>query len=461
MKLTARFTQLTTLFLFVLAFFLTVKFIYQTQAFYYLLLFSVNILGFFAISSVLGRPKVIHAPIWVVLYTILIVYFFQLFVLLYDPRIAGYDIYVDDFVSDPRIVLKYFENVTAGFVSFCIASIMCVFLVRKNPLPTPVVVNYSSSYFYALTVLIVTLSFGSGLLMFLLGTSQIGGEAVALPYRLSGLIFFLRVTLIPSIIIYAIFISENSNRGRYLIFFLVLLFFHGLSDMLLRSSRGFLLQVVILVTFLFILSGRLYASRIRLVGWTIAFTIIAIPLISLTRSIRMEGMTGNFSILEEALSRTVIDPELIFTSISNLIAFMFIRFTGAVSFLQVMGRDPTYVFHRLLEPGFYVTDYMTYDVMEWPIWQSMGYAPSTFGFFYLLGGTFALVIGIFFLICVAMFIWSLLCRLSLRARPVVLAIFLLYFFVTFSDGTWSGVLVQLAGLSLAMIFCELLSRFRI
>ena len=175
----------------------------------------------------------------------------------------------------------------------------------------------------------------------------------------------------------------------------------------------------------------------------------------------MEGMTGTFSVMAEALSRTVVDPELIFTSISNLTAFLFIRFTGAASFLQVMGRDPTYVFHLLFDPGFYVTDYMTYDVMEWPIWQSMGYAPSTFGFFYLLGGTFALVIGICFLIIAIMIIWSTLCRLSLRARPVVLAIFLMYVFVSFADGTWSGVFIQLALLSFVMAFCELLSRYRV
>jgi hypothetical protein len=172
-------------------------------------------------------------------------------------------------------------------------------------------------------------------------------------------------------------------------------------------------------------------------------------------------MTGNFSVMQEALSRVVVDPELIFMDIFNIIAFLFIRFSGAVSFLQVIGRDITYVLHRLLEPGFYVSDYMTYVVMEWPHHVAMGYAPSTFGFFYLLGGTFALVTGICFLIIATMFIWSSLCRLSLRTRPVALAIFLMYFFRLFADGTWSGVLSQLPALIFVMALCELLSRYRI
>jgi len=90
----------------------------------------------------------------------------------------------------------------------------------------------------------------------------------------------------------------------------------------------------------------------------------------------------------------------------------------------------------------------------------MGYAPSTFGYFYLLSGIEALAIGMVILVIGVMVVWSLILSLSLRVRPVLMAIFLSWFFITLVDGNWDGLIFRLFTLFVVIAFCELLSRVR-
>ncbi len=437
----------------------TFKFFPHDQTLYYSLLCLLNIVFFCILAILLSRPKVIHAPIWLMLYSIVIVYFFQFFVILFNPRVAGFDLWVDEFVADPITVLNYFTAVTAGFCSFCIVSIICILFLKTRRQPDKVY-HYSSVYFRNLATGIVLLSLFSGSIMAYFGIATMSGEAVVLPYRISGIIFFVRVTLIPALIVLGIFIADKNNRKKYFVLFLTLLVIHGLSDMLMRGSRGFLLQVVLMSSMLFVLSGTLNAGRVRALGWTVGFTILIIPVMGVFREIRGWGFDGVLPAMGQAIAIATSDLGTFFSSLIDVSAFLLIRFTGAVSFLQIIGRDPDFVLHRLLEPNFSVTEYMTYDVMGWEIQNAMGYAPSTFGYFYLLGGIPALVIGLFVFVISTMFIWYLLCRVRLRVRPVVLAIFLSWGFVNFADGALDGFIFRMLLIFMAMAFCETVSRVK-
>ena len=440
-------------------YFLSVNFVSSQDSLHYTLLSLANIVGYSFLAVLLGKPKVAHAPIWLILYSILICYFLQFYIVLHNPRIAGFDLWIDDFVADPIVVMRYFEAVTLGFCSFCLASILTISFVSKKPLTSSIRV-YPSSYFRALIAFIVLLSLLSGSIMAIFGTSQMGGEAVNLPFRLSGVVFFVRVTLIPSLIIYGILIADVNGRSRLFALFLVLLVIHGLSDMLMRSSRGFLLQIVLMATMLFVLSGRLNAFRVKVLGWTVGFTIITVPIMGISREIRGWGGEGIISGMVQAISEVGYDLDTFFGTMIDVSFFLLLRFTGAVSFLQIMGREPEFVLNKLFEPGFSIVDYMTYEVMEWPVDQAMGYAPSTFGYLYLLDGLGALALGMIILVVGSMAVWTLLCRLSLRVRPVVMAIFLSWYFVMLADGTWDGLFLNFFMVAVAMIFCECLARVK-
>ena len=414
MKLYVKTMHLSVVVFFVMSFMVTLKFVPHEQSLYYSLLSILNIIAFLGLAVFLGKPKVSHAPILLILYSLLITYFLQFFLVLYEPRIAGFDMWIDDFVADPTIVLRYFEAVTVGFCSFCLGSIFSILFVRKKPRSlTSKVPYYPSKYFITLTALIVFLAVLSGSVMAIFGTSSMAGDSVALPYRLSGIVFYTRVDVIPSLLILGIFLADINKRSRFVIFFLCLLVLHGLSDMLLRSSRGFLLQIVIMTTMMFVFSGTLNATRVKALGWSIAFTVIVLPIVGLARGLRDNGIVGDgFGIFGAISTFLTYESEILFTTLLNAMFFLLVRFTGAVSLLQVIGRDPDFVLYRLLEPGFTVGDYMTYEVMGWPIDQAMGYAPSTFGYFYLLSGIQALAIGMVILVIGVMVVWSLILSLS-------------------------------------------------
>ncbi len=459
MRLGIKSYQIAVAFFFVLAYVLTIKFVPRDELIYYSVLNCIVVSAFAVLAVFLGKPKVSHAPIWLVLYSLIIAYFLQFYILLYDPRIAGFDVWVDDFVADPVIVLKYFEAITVGFCGFCLASIVSIVFVRKKS-SVYLQAFYSRDYFIALIGLILVLSFVSGSIMAIFGTSQMGGQAVVLPYRLSGIIYFIRVQVIPALIIYGIFIADKNERPKFLFMFLLLLVIHGLSDMVLRSSRGFLLQIVLMVTMLFVLSDRLNAARIRLLVGSIGFTIIAVPVIGLSREIRNLGGNGAISAVTKAITDVGYDVSTFFETMMNVTFFLLLRFTGSVSFLQVIGKEPERVLDRVFEAGFSVTNYMTYDVMGWPIDKAMGYAPSTFGYLYLLAGLSGVFFGMLVMMVSVMLVWSFLNNLNSFARPVLMAIFLAWFFVNLADGTWDGLVFRLFLLSLVMLFCEFITKIK-
>ena len=459
MRISAKIVQMGVILFFIAGYFFTSTFVAGEESVYYGLLSLINIVAFMVLAACLGKPKIAHAPIWLMLYSILVAYFLQFYIVLYDPRVAGYDLMIDDYVSNPDIVLKYLETVTLGFCSFCLGSILSILVVQKK-LSTNLVSYYSNRYFINLTAIILILSLSSGFVMAFFGTSAMGGEQVVLPYRLTGLVFYLRTTIIPALLIYAIWIADTNQRSKLFVIFFVLLVMHGISDMLMRSSRGFLLQIVLMATMLFVMAETLNDRRVRVLGWTIFFTILVLPIIGFSREIRKYEGGGTIYALTESINSMVYDLATFFETSVNVIFFLLVRFTGAVSFLQIMARDFDFVLDRLFEPGFDVTEYMTYEVMEWPIEETMGYAPSTFGHFYLIGGGTGLALGIFLFIISVMAFWSLICRLKLRARPVVMAIFLAWFFVNMSDGTWSNFIFRFFLLCLGMILCEVLARIK-
>ena len=460
MKVSVKGMHASVIVFFVVSSIAALKFFPQGQTLYYFLLYLLNIVFFCTLAFLLGRPRVIHAPIWLMLYSIVIAYFFQFIIILFNPLVGGpFDLRLGEFVADPIIVLNYFTAVTAGFCAFCLVSIICISFLKTSRQPDKVY-HYSSVYFRNLAMGIVLLSLVSGSIMAYFGLSTMSGETVVLPYRISGMIFFMRVTVIPGLIIFGVLIADTNERKKYFVLFLTLLVIHGLSDMLMRGSRGFLLQIVLMSSMLFVLAGTLNVVRVRVLAWTVGFTILIIPIMGVFRDIRGWGGEAIIPAMGQAIAIIGSDLGSLFSSLIDVAAFLLIRFTGAVSFLQIIGRDPDFVFHRLSEPTFSVSEYMTYDVMEWPVEQAMGYAPSTFGYFYLLGGIPALVIGLFVFVISTMFIWSLLCRMRLRVRPVVLAIFLSWGFVNFADGTLDGFVFRLSLTFMAMAVCEMVSRLK-
>ena len=297
------------------------------------------------------------------------------------------------------------------------------------------------------------------MLVYIFGISHMGGEGVVLPFRLNGIIFFLRTDLIPLLITFSIYACLIKKNLRYVTLFLAILIFHALTDMTLRSSRGFLIQVMLSVFFLFIFMGKFDWKRFSQGALVIGFTAITLPLIGIARGLQTSTDIGAFSALYQGALRIISSSDLsIIELFFNSLAFLFIRFTGAVTFLQVLGRDYEFIGLNILEPGFRVTNYMTYEVMGWSNEQSMGYAPGTLGYFYLIGGNFSLFWGMFLIGFLTYFLWIRISNIQMLSKIPFMAFILSWYFMALADGSWDNIVFRLLTLIFLAIIVEIFAR---
>ena len=130
----------------------------------------------------------------------------------------------------------------------------------------------------------------SSVIMFSYGVALMGAESVSLPYKLSGIFFYSRTLIIPILLLY--FLEKSMVRGDRPLFnkSVMIYFFLAASEVLVRASKGPLLQIVLLVVVLsyqLLMRGvdtrRFISKKHLFVVFVVA--IAAFPLITIYRSV--------------------------------------------------------------------------------------------------------------------------------------------------------------------------------
>lgn len=409
----------------------------------------------------IGTIKYQNAPVYLSFLSFLVAYLFQLAVLIANPDIAGFDLWIADFISDEKVIFSFAVSFIVAISGYCLGVLLVsIFRKKKNNFNNKNTFFYFDSkrlFFWFLVLLFLSVS--TALIIFIFGISHMGGEGTVLPFRLNGLIFYIRTDLIPLLITFSIYACMIKKNLRYVTLFLALLIFHALTDMTLRSSRGFLIQVMLSVFFLFIFMGKFDLKRLFQGALVIGFTAIMVPLIGIARGLQTSTDIGTFAALYEGIVRVMSSSDLsIFELFFNSLAFLFVRFTGAVTFLQVLGRDYEFIGLGILEPGFRVTNYMTYEVMGWSTDQAMGYAPGTLGYFYLIGGNFSLFWGMFLIGFLSYFLWIRLSNIQMLSKVPFMAFLLSWYFMALADGSWDNIGFRILILIFLGIVVEIFAR---
>lgn len=431
-----------------------------------------NIIGLFLVSILffllllitffsIGTIKYQNAPVYLSFLSFSVAYILQLAVLITNPNIAGFDLWISDFVSDQKVIFSFVISFMIGISGYCLGVLLVsIFRKKKNNFNTKNTFFYFENrrlFFWFFIILF--LSFCTALVYLIFGISHAGGGGAVLPFRLNGLIFMLRTDLIPLLITFSIYACLINKNLRYVTLFLALLIFHALTDMTLRGSRGFLIQVMLSIFFLFIFMEKFDWKRLGQGALIIVFTAIMVPLIGIARGLQTSTDIGAFSALYQGVISIMSSSDLsILELFFNSLAFLFLRFTGAVSFLQVLGRDYEFIGLSILEPGFRVTNYMTYEVMGWSAEQAMGYAPSTLGYFYLIGGNFILFWGMFIIGFLTYFLWIRLSNTQMLSKLPFMAFLLSWYFIALADGSWDNIGIRILILIFLGIAVEIFAR---
>lgn len=280
-----------------------------------------------------------------------------------------------------------------------------------------------------------------------------------LPFRLKGIIFYLRLVFIPLAILLLIYMAERSSMYFHSRFALALFLVHGVLDMLIRSSRSPLLLCVLLIV-LFVMSGGLRLLRIeKIAGVFVACAgIVMVPVMTQFRFLRVEEGADIVSAIISSMADSIINmPEYFMRGLE----FVLFRLPGieAISAMQGMGAEPLgqNVF-EVFRHSQGIAGYLTHNVYTIAPHKSLLFAPGVVGWFYLVGGSVSVVLGAVIVALASVSLWKVIGRARLVTLPVVKTFYMWMMFNVLTEGTIDGMLFMFAVGVLGLLSFEIAIR---
>lgn len=272
-----------------------------------------------------------------------------------------------------------------------------------------------------------------------------------LPFRLSGIIFYLQTILLPVLILVQIWLAHKNSRSSLARAGLLLLFIWAGGDALARGSRGSLLLAPLLTVFLAACGGfKLRRGETAFIAGAVLAALLLAPLAVEYRVLRAQGLG-----LGDTLARL---PSGFTSSLPGLFgtaAFFFLRIPGAEMLFAMAGLGAVPLGGAaagvLLSPEG-LPGYLTKTVIGVP--YTMSFAPSLAGSGYLLFGYPGVLLFSALAAGLAVFGWTALLRPELKLRPVFQAFFLLLFFWLLTEGLTPIVVKQFFSAAAALLLCE-------
>ncbi len=434
--------------------------IFKPVALEYLSLTMISIFACSLLLACLKPPLVNKLPIWIILGVFIVAYYLKFYVMVWEPEIipSGFFRRFYWMINSTEILLDTYSTMTYAFVTFCLTAWwLLVFTKTPQIQPFKREINYRRIIPILIWLLLPLMIVTAGI-MYSTGIGRMGAEAVYLPFRLAGWIQHIRVSLIPALLLLLIWYSDRAGWQKHLNFGILLLFLHALSDMLLRSSKGSLLVMFMMLILLFVIVGKITKQRIHLFGIILSITIVLWPIISAYRGFR----SGSYPVpIGSSLSKSI-GGILSFGSISfleilsNASKSFFFRFVGGDSLLAIVGSG--------LQPmgtsafNISITKFVTVEIFGFPSDKPMGVGPSLLGWFYIVGGNYLVVVGIFCLMLLTWMIWYSFSKARLRCLPVAQTLFLSLIISIFSGGALDGKYLTVLVMIGSIAVCEWIAR---
>jgi hypothetical protein len=416
--------------------------------------------------SRLDRSLDITLPFWTIFAVFLVGYYIKFYWVVLDPNFLKEAGELIALAYSPTALLPAFNLATTAFVSFCLTAWVLLGLTGRREVPngaeTHVEAYRSVARFLvwltpALMLFTFWIAYETGILI-------MGAASVNLPFRLAGMIFYARSTLIPALILMLIYCGNKADERVRTSIGIALLFIHGLSDVLLRSSRGQFVVMVFALGALLLVSGKVLrrsALSILLVG--VLITSMLAPVITEYRNYR--ALSPEASIAEALIGGVQSESvaEVSFTELfTSGFRFVAMRVVGMEMLLVYMGYHVMPLGDSALAVmqsprGF--AGYVTMDLLGVPEYVSTSAAVSLVGWFYLVGGTISVVVGILGYLVLVWALWSGLRRLRLRILPVAQAILLVWVYTVTSEGTLDAQFLPLMATLASIVVCEWLVRW--
>jgi len=350
------------------------------------------------------------------------------------------------------VILKTYATTTYAFVAFCLAVwLSAAFLIKpRQPVIKKIEYDYADIVFGLFWTILILMA-GTFYIMYKTEIGLMAAESAYLPLRIAGWVLYVRLMLIPGLLLLFIWCSDKSGLMGYFSLGIILLILHGVSDMLLRASRGALLGLFIGLTMLFIVTNRLTTRRAQLGIFIFILTVLAWPFISSYRLIRSGGYTvplpDFFNDIIAFINTSSSFGEMLRAGIYSI----FFR-GGMISLFPIVGKGLEPLGTQVFKTS--VSRFFTVQVLGYSPELIQGSAPSLVGWFYLVGQNPFVIIGILIFVSSSYLYWQVLSRSRLRCLPVAQALSLYVLFNLSLEGTLEGLYLRLLVLTGTISACE-------
>lgn len=413
----------------------------------YMVLTGSSFMAAFLLLHRLARSVEAAFPAWVILGVFSIGYYVKfIWILLFsDTILVNLPMAVQESANHESLVDALGVS-TIAFLAFAISA--WLILGRpwmRRPIATaedvnsmpPLVPPHKFTGVNLMLPIAILISGVSGYLMYRYGIAVMGSPSERLPFRLGGVIFYTRLVFVPTLLLVSFWYALAARRLPQLVFSVSLLLANGFLDMLLRASRGALaLNLVTLVLLLIICSNRIRIWHLMI--FAVGFLVIAVlhPVITEYRFLRMVGAPNIVGPLLESLTKMTTELS-IWDLVKDGAGAIIMRVIGIEALIPIIGLgvQPLHAgAWEVLRSASGVAGYYTTDVLGYPSDALTSFAPSLVGWFYLLGGTMFVAVGIACITIIALGCWKGLRAMRLTVAPVAQATFLTVLFGAVTDG---------------------------
>jgi hypothetical protein len=433
----------------------------------YLFLTVVSALSCYIILQKLSFQIHKHLPLWIFFGIFIMAYYLKYYIMVFYPDII---VALSDaptiksavrhaLISEPGVSIRCFAIITYGFSIFCLLSRLLLNYLTVETIPyQSESLRKNSSVFLILFISIPILIIATSWIMYVAKIGVMGSVFAELPFRIAGWIFYMRMSLIPGLILLLILLGERAQSSKYMIAGIAFLFLYALTDMALRSSRSSLIVFSFMLLLLFMIMQKLTIKRVGIFIVSILLTIILFPIIYLSRGLRFHHPSLSLlQVFNETINRMFVSGTSTITDLfQNSLTSIFQRITGIDSLALAVKHGSSYIGLDFF--GLSVGNFYNNEVMGVIPNNPMGFAPSLLGWFYVAGGHWMVVAGVIGATALIWTVWFFLCRSGLKTLPVIKVLLMSWFFWTAIEGTLDRLHIGILVMTGSAIMCEGLTR---
>lgn len=419
-----------------------------------------NLLALGACAVLLTQLKVFgqcFAAVWLGLIILVTVYFLRFYWIVIDPSPVKVMLPQNSYIEMlPQVdkLINAFKLSVIAFSAFSLSAAAMFFLLRKQDAATHRTEEHGeiASHWFIAKFILLLLPPLMLALAYIAHKYHIGEMGAApgepLPFRLKGVIFYARIVLLPLMILQFMYSAARSGHPVVARLGVLLLLTHGVIDMLIRGSRSSLLLCVLLLVFLLMARGiQLRRNEKIFIGITVILAIVMVPIMTEYRYWRVQH---DFSVMD-ALNNAVGSVGIgWWGALMKGVEFVFFRMPGTESLWAMLSRGA----EPLGMQSFDVfatknglAGYLTYQIHPMKVEDNTLLAPGFVGWFYLVAGIPAILLGSAAAAIFSILGWKYLSRDYLVCGPVAQTFLLWMFFVALTEGTLdSMVYMVLAGI---------------